>query len=32
MQFQLTEEQRLIQETARRIAKEKIAPPGRRNR
>jgi hypothetical protein len=26
MQFQLTEEQRLIQETARRIAKEKIAP------
>jgi alkylation response protein AidB-like acyl-CoA dehydrogenase len=26
MQFELTEEQRLIQETARRIAKEKIAP------
>ncbi len=26
MQFQLTEEQRLIQETARRLAKEKIAP------
>jgi hypothetical protein len=26
MQFELTEEQRLIQETARRIAKERIAP------
>ncbi len=26
MEFQLTEEQRLIQETARRLAKEKIAP------
>jgi alkylation response protein AidB-like acyl-CoA dehydrogenase len=26
MEFQLTEEQRLIQETARRIAKERIAP------
>jgi alkylation response protein AidB-like acyl-CoA dehydrogenase len=26
MQFELTEEQRLIQDTARRIAKEKIAP------
>ena len=26
MQFTLTEEQRLIQETARRIAREKIAP------
>ena len=26
MQFQLSEEQRLIQETARRIAKERVAP------
>ena len=26
MNFQLSEEHRLIQETARRIAKEKIAP------
>jgi len=26
MEFQLTEEQRLIQDTARRIAKERIAP------
>jgi alkylation response protein AidB-like acyl-CoA dehydrogenase len=26
MEFQLTEEQRLIQETARRIARERVAP------
>ena len=31
MDFELTEEQRLIQETARRIAKEVVAPQSGRN-